>query len=281
MNIHIVGCGDIGIRVARRYRDRGEAVVGWVRSPERAKVLAGEGVEPQVRDLDKRPPAIDAERIFWFAPPPRLGVSEPRLRSWLDQLNAGQRRLVYISTSGVYGDCGQRWIDEDEPLKPATDRARRRLDAEQALQEMPLGMLDAIVLRVPGIYGPGRLPIKRLQQQLPVVDEPDAPRWTNRIHAEDLADVALAAMDRGVPGRCYNVSDGHPSTMCDYFTRCAKLLNLPEPPRIRLAEAEQKLTPQLLSFLEESRRMSNRRMIEELGIHPRYSDLESGLPACL
>lgn len=276
-----MGCGDVGRRLARRLIEQGQNVVGWVQSADSVQALRKEGIDARQIDLDRLAPDIRDSQIYWFAPPPKQGLSDPRLRRWIDGLDFAPRRVVYISTTGVYGDCGQRWIDEDEPLNPKSDRARRRLDAEQALQRAPAGLLDAVILRVPGIYGPGRLPIARLRKALPVVDEPDAPRWTNRIHSEDLADAALAAMHRGLPGRAYNISDGHPSTMSDYFTRCARLLKLPEPRRITMAEAEAELSPQMLSFVSESRRISNRRMIEELGYRPRYQDLQGGLPSCL
>lgn len=278
----IVGCGDIGLRVARRLRERGEAPALIVRSAASAGALRTEGFEVQALDLDRETPVFDAEQVYWFAPPPAQGREDPRLRRWLAGLSPQPaRRIVYISTSGVYGDCAGRWIDEDEPLKPQTDRGHRRLDAERALSEFARHSTGAVmVLRVPGIYGPGRLPVERLQQHLPVVREDEAP-WTNRIHAEDLASVALAAMDHGAAGRAYNVSDGQPTTMSDYFVRCARLLNLPEPPRVSMQEARARLTPAMLSFLEESKRLVNRRMLEELGVVLRYPDLAAGLPGCL
>jgi len=279
----IIGCGDVGLRVARRLRDSGIAVTGLVRSESSAAALQAEGIDTRTGDLDSDTVVLPAaDRIFWFAPPPTHGTQDPRLRralACLDQRTP--RRLVYISTSGVYGDCQGRWIDESESLKPQTDRGRRRLDAEQVLAEFgERTRCEVVILRVPGIYGPGRLPVERLRRQLPVVQESECP-WTNRIHANDLATIALAAMDRGRPGAAYNVADGRPTTMTDYFTRSARLLGLPEPPRITLAEARLQLTPALLSFLEESKRLLTRRMHEDLRVELRYPDLASGLPTCL
>jgi nucleoside-diphosphate-sugar epimerase len=281
--ILIVGCGDIGQRVASRLQASGSPVVGIVRSVASAAELATLALPAQVLDLDRDADGLPAaEQLFWFAPPPATGNGDPRLRRGLEAMRkAVPRRVVYLSTSGVYGDCDGRWIDEDEPLDPRSDRGRRRLDAEQALAEFAQQTgCEAVTLRVPGIYGPGRLPIERLRRGLPVVQESECP-WTNRIHADDLADVAIAAMNRGRPGTAYNVADGHPTTMTDYFSRCARLLGMPEPRRIPLAEARKELTPALLSFLEESKRLLNTRMRQDLQIVLRYPDLAAGLASCL
>lgn len=279
----IVGCGDIGVRVARELVASGLRVTGQVRSEASRIALQSEGIDAQAIDLDTTAAGLStAELVFWFAPPPATGVTDPRLHRALDGLDAARapRRLIYISTSGVYGDCAGRWIDEDEPLKPQTDRGRRRLDAEQALLALALrSACEVVILRVPGIYGPGRLPIERLQRRLPVVHESECP-WTNRIHSEDLASVAIAAMRRGRAGAAYNVADGHPSTMTDYFSRCAELLGFAQPERIGLSEARKRLTPALLSFLDESKRLRTERMQSELQVRLRYPDLAAGLASC-
>lgn len=277
----IVGCGDVGLRVARRLRRLGLEAAGAVRSQASADELSAQGVPARLVDLDSLVALPAADLVFWFAPPPERGLTDPRLRGALERWRTPPRRIVYISTSAVYGDCQGRWIDEDEPLKPQSDRGRRRLDAESALDEFSSRHGgERVILRVPGIYGPGRLPLQRLRQQLPVVCEEESP-WTNRIHADDLAAAAIAAARLGRNGRAYNISDGRPTTMADYFSRCAELLGLPPPPRVTLAVARQQLTPPMLSFLEESKRLSNRRMIEELQFTLHYPDLASGLPACL
>lgn len=277
----IVGCGDLGLRVARQLLERGGRLGAVARSAASAGALIAQGIPAQALDLDSGAMLPPASEVYWFAPPPERGICDSRLRRWIDELERAPRRIVYVSTSAVYGDCGGRWIAEDEPLKPQTDRGRRRLDAEQALRQLAANRgTDIRILRVPGIYGPGRLPLERLRQGLAVVREEECP-YTNRIHIDDLARVALAAMQGGRPGAVYNVSDGHPTTMTDYYCRCARLLGLPEPERVTLAEARASFTPALLSFLEESKRLCNRRMIEELGLSPRYADLDAGLPSCL
>ncbi|HXG28538.1 MAG TPA: NAD-dependent epimerase/dehydratase family protein, partial [Nevskiales bacterium] len=224
------------------------------------------------------PPLAQAS-VFYLVPPPKQGDGDPRLERFLAAL-PDARALVYLGTSAVYGDCGGAWVDETAPLKPGTARGRRRLAAERlALDWGARRNVPVMILRVPGIYGPGRLPRARLEKGLPVLREDDSP-WTNRIHADDLATAALCVAERGAPGAAYNVSDGQPTTMADYFNRCADLLGLPRPPPVSRAEAQARLTPEMLSFLEESKRLDTRRL-RALGWVPRYPSLAEGLPACL
>jgi nucleoside-diphosphate-sugar epimerase len=273
----VVGCGDIGLRVARRLHALGCEVTGIVSRTESLARLAGAPVQARALDLDQAPPSARlpaAAWTFWFAPPPGEGTRDPRLRRWLPQLLA--TRLIYISTSGVYGDCQGRWIDEDEPLQPRSERGRRRLDAENALRaDHP----DCVILRVPGIYGPGRLPEARLRAGLPVLRPEESP-YTNRIHAEDLAEAALHAAVHGRPGRAYHVADGHPGTMADYFCQVARRLGLPEPRQVSREEAQRVFTPAMWSFMEESKRLKTDRLRAELHFTPRYPSLVEGLAAC-
>jgi nucleoside-diphosphate-sugar epimerase len=281
----IVGCGDLGRRLARQWRAGGRSVTGLVRSPESAAGLAAWGAAPLVADLDRDalPPLPTAgAQVFYFAPPPPHGRTDPRMGRFLAACaRDGQpARIVAISTTGVYGDCRGDWVDEQRPANPQVDRARRRWDAEQQLRawrEHRGGEL--VILRVAGIYGPGKLPLERLRQGLPMIPEHEAP-WTNRIHIDDLVQVCLAAMQRAPDGALYNVSDGHPGNMTDYFNRVADLAGLPRPPLVPLAEAEGRLSAGLLSYLGESRRLRNDRMLRELGIELRYPALQLGLPAC-
>jgi nucleoside-diphosphate-sugar epimerase len=241
-------------------------------------VLEGDLDQPaRLESLETTAPRV----LYYLAPPPASGDDDPRLRNWLRSRQPLPRRFVYISTSGVYGDCGGAWINEDCPLNPRSERGKRRLAAENQLRAWSREQgVDLIILRVPGIYGPGRLPVERVRQGVPVLIEADAP-WSNRIHADDLAVACLAAARRGQSGQAYNISDGHPTTMTDYFWRIADLYALPRPPAISMTEARRVLTASMLSFLEESKRLDTRRMREELGVEPRYPDLASGLPACL
>jgi len=281
----IIGCGYIGRRVAAAYQARGEGVRALVRSPESARDLAGRGIEALALDLgqgDLAPLAAAGERVFHFAPPPPQGRRDLWTRRLVEAFDSQGHpaRLVYISTTGVYGDCAGDWVDENRPPNPGADRAWRRLDAEETLREWSQRSGGALViLRVAGIYGPGVLPLERIRQGLPLVRAEEAP-YTNRIHADDLVALCLAAMDCGPSGGLYNASDGHPSSMTDYFLRVADLAGLPRPPLLPLVEAEGKLSAGMLSYLRESRRLSNHRMLTELGVSLRYPSLAEGLPAC-
>ncbi len=286
-HIFIVGCGDIGYRVAKLEQTAGQPVSALSRSDLSAAKLNQYGINPIRGDLDK-PASLhelpgDVKVLYYFAPPPAEGEDDPRLTALLCALERQTlpRRIVYISTSGVYGDCGGAWVDETLPVNPRSDRGRRRAAAEKCLLDWS-GQhgVAVVILRVPGIYGPGRLPVERIRRGIPVLREEESP-WSNRIHADDLAQACVLAARKGSAGAIYNVSDGNPTTMTDYFHRVADLFGLPRPPAISMAEARITLGPGILSFLEESKRLDNRRMLEELGVSLRYPDLAKGLPSCV
>ncbi|MFZ5594704.1 MAG: SDR family oxidoreductase [Pseudomonadota bacterium] len=283
----IIGCGDIGRRVAALWNARGGTVSALARTPQSVRLLTDNGIRPINSDLDqpaslRNLPVKDA-LLFYFAPPPGEGDADPRLRSTLAALTPENppKRIVYISTTGVYGDCQEAWITEETPAHPRSARGARRLDAENALRDWQNDTsVPVVILRVPGIYGPGRLPVDRIKQGIPVVCEEESP-YSNRIHADDLARICIAAAEQGRAGEVYNVSDGHPTTMTDYFHRVADLLALPRLPAISMAEARHRLSPGMLSFLEESKRIDNRKMLRELGVELLYPTLEEGLAGCL
>jgi nucleoside-diphosphate-sugar epimerase len=280
----IIGCGYMGRRVIERAADPSQ-ITGLVRSAESAAGIAALGARPLQGDLDADTlPVLPsrAAQVLYLAPPPADGTTDTRMAHFLAATarDGEPARIVYVSTTGVYGDCGGAWVDERRPARPEADRARRRYDAEQQLRawrERSGGEL--VILRVAGIYGPGKLPIARLKKGLPMVAEAEAP-WTNRIHADDLATVLLAALARGRDGEAYNACDGHPGNMADYFNRVADLAGLPRPPVIAGEQAGEQLSAGLRSYLAESRRLSNRKMLEELGVTLRYPSLDEGLPAC-
>jgi nucleoside-diphosphate-sugar epimerase len=281
----IVGCGYIGESVATQMLAKGEAVSAIVRSDERTKNLRSLGVFVLQLDLDTSPLPMGCtldQTIFYFAPPPPINTLDTRMQSFLEGLAmSGQpTRIEYISTTGVYGDCSGNWIDETQPANPQVDRAKRRWHAEQLLQgwRATTGG-ELVILRVGGIYGPGKLPLTRLQKGLPMIAEKEAP-WTNRIHADDLVQVCLAAMARGIDGEVYNVCDGTPGNMTNYFNRVADIAGLQRPPLIDPEQALDTLSPGLLSYLSESRRISNQKMLDQLGVKLRYPSLEDGLPSC-
>ena len=285
--ILIIGCGDVGLRVARQQQAEGHRVTALARSARSAELQAAQGIQTIRGDLDDPAtlstlPTQDA-RVYYFAPPPSTGNCDSRMTNFLRAIadQALPARVVLISTSGVYGDCQGAWVSEERAPQPDTERASRRLDAEQQLRAW--GKRHAVcivILRVPGIYGPGRLPEKRLRAREPVLHEAQSP-WSNRVHIVDLMRACVAAGERGQAGAVYNISDGHPSTMTDYFNRVADALGLERPPQISLAQARVDLSPGMQSYLAESKRLDNRRMREELGVLPQYPDLARGLAACL
>ncbi|MCG7923751.1 MAG: SDR family oxidoreductase [Candidatus Thiodiazotropha lotti] len=285
MGVTIIGCGDIGTRLALAYRKSALEVTGWVATDESAGRLMQQGIKVQQIDLDQQsPPAtrLAGELLFYFVAPPPSGVVDgrvSRLIASIDQTSQPEK-IVYLSTSGVYGDCQGGWVDETREPNPTVDRAKRRLDAEQQWQAWSQRTgVPLVILRVAGIYGPGKLPIERLKRGLPMVTEADSP-ITNHIHSLDLVEIAAAAMERGRDGAIFNVCDGRPESMTRYFDRVADYLQLPRAPQISMQEARRQLSPGMLSYLAESRRLSNRKLLEELGVVLRYPELEQGLPAC-
>lgn len=285
-NVFIVGCGYLGARVAALERAAGAAVAALARTADAADRLRALGIAPVDGDLDRpaalgRPPFAGND-LYYFVSPPARGVTDPRVTACLSVLTEGNRprRIVLLSTTGVYGDCQGAWVNEDRPPHPRADRARRRLDAETTLRGWSAKTgVPVVILRVAGLYGPGRLPVARLQSGEPVLREEESP-WSNRIHVDDLAAACVAAMRRGQPGAVYIATDGHPSTLTDYFNRVADTLGIARPPPVSMAEARERLSEGLLSYLAESKRLDNRRLRQELGVELRYPDLASGLPSC-
>ncbi len=286
-DVLIIGCGYIGTRVAVREIQDGKRVRALARSPEARRRLRAVGVESLPGDLDQ-PAALSSLRatatiVYYFAPPPSRGTRDPRMRAFLSTLGTETlpERVVLISTTGVYGDCAGRWINEGYPTNPEAERAHRRLDAEHALRAWSQTVaIPVVILRVPGIYGPDRLPVQRLKKRLPVLREQDSP-WSNRVHAHDLVEACVAAADRRCAGGIYNISDGHPSTMTDFFNRVADALNLLRPPQVSREQAKKMLSAEMWSYLQESKRIDNTKMREVLGVTPRYPTLEAGLPSCV
>lgn len=282
----IIGCGDIGERVAAELQRQGYRVQATARHDQRAAELEKRGIIPIVADFDQRDALplipVHEQRLFYFMPPQGGGTIDARMMNFCRQLQPDHcpRRVVYISTSGVYGDCGGALVTEETPVNPQTSRAKRRVSAENQLREQAdrLGF-ELIILRVTGIYGPGRLPLRQLHQGHQVVRPEEAPP-TNRIHSLDLVRVCLAAMERGETGDIFNVCDGQPSSMSAYFIEVARLYGLPEPEQLSWDEAQQVINPLTLSFLKESRRMDNSHLLEKLQLTLQFPDLVSGLAAC-
>jgi len=284
-NLLIVGCGDIARRalpeLQRRYR-----VAALARSSDPA--LAACGVELIEGDLDD-PASLAAlagraERVVHLAPPGNSGATDTRTRNLLAALGPRGRgvmlpqRFVYISTSGVYGDCAGEWVDETRPPNPQTERAKRRLDAERKLAEWgERERVGIVVLRVPGIYASDRLPLERIARGTPALrDEEDM--YTNHIHAEDLAAILIAALESNNARGLYNASDDSAIKMGDWLDLVAGRAGLARPQRVSREEAARRVPAELFSFMSESRRLVNRKMKAELGVRLRYPTVADGVP---
>ena len=285
-SVLVTGCGDIGERVAGLERSAGRRVTGLIRSEASARRLRAAGIQPLMADLDVsaslRDLPVKNALIYYFAPPPGKGVTDPRMETFVSILDSSElpKRVVLISTTGVYGDCRGEWVTEDRPANPQADRAKRRLAAETVLRRWSeKNSVPIVILRVPGIYGRGYLPEERLRARDPVLHEEESP-FSNRIHADDLARACFIAGHHANPGTLYNVSDGHPTTMTDFFYRVADAFGIPHPPAITLEQARRRLGAEMLFYLAESKRIDNRRMREELGVELMYPDLAAGLPSC-
>ncbi len=283
--VFIVGCGDIGLRVARLWGGEGAPVSALARSPESALRLEERGIAPVPGDLDEPSTLVDlplqSSLVYYLAPPPEGGDADPRMRAFLDRIPPGEEpeKIVYMSTTAVYGDLHGEWATEETPPAPGTARGRRRLDAERAVLSWgKRRILPVVILRVAGIYGPGRLPLDKVRKRTPVIAGSESP-CSNRIHADDLARVCVAAAKRGRGGAVYNVSDGQPGTISQYYCAVADRLGVPRPPEVTMSEARRVMSEAMLSYLSESKRVDNRKMREELGVELLYPDLESGLAA--
>jgi nucleoside-diphosphate-sugar epimerase len=281
----IIGCGDIGLRVAQALPNR-VRVLALTSSANRTADLRSRGVIPLLGNLDD-PASLQrlaglAHRVLHLAPPPGEGWEDPRT---LALTRALRRRsppssLVYGSTSGVYGDCQGAFATENRATNPDTPRARRRVDAEGAVRFLGRSAgVRSSILRIPGIYAPDRVggtPRGRLEKGTPVLRAEDDV-YTNHIHADDLARACIAALWRGQSQRIYNVSDDTMLKMGDYFDMAADLYGLPRPPRIARDTAPSQLSLMLLSLMSESRRLVNVRLKRELGLQLRYPTVEAGL----
>jgi nucleoside-diphosphate-sugar epimerase len=283
----IVGCGDIGLRVLR-VLSPGWRVLALTSQPARRAALRQAGATPLVGDLDD-PATLGrlgglADAVLHLAPPPQTGDGDPRSRHLMAALARGGRvrRVVYASTSGVYGDAAGARVDETRAPAPATSRARRRASAEALWRWYGRRCgVTVTILRVPGIYAldrPGGDPRDRVRRGVPVLQAADDV-YTSHIHADDLARACVAALHRGLAQRVLNVCDDTQMRMGDYFDLVADRHGLARPPRLSLAAAQARLSPMTLSFMRESRRLDNRRLKRELRLRLRYPTVAEGLAA--
>jgi nucleoside-diphosphate-sugar epimerase len=280
----IVGCGYVGKRLAERLANHWD-LHAIVRSESSARNMPGLALTPIDLDVCELPPElVRAARnamVLYLVPPPGQGVSDSRLERFLGSLgSAVPAMILYMSTTGVYGDCGGSLVNEQSPTRPGNDAARRRVAAEDCVAQFcDANRCRSVVFRVPGIYGPGRLPIARLTRGEPIIRPQDAPPG-NRIHVDDLVSACVAAAQQPVSGT-FNISDGNHASSTAFIEATASLAGLPPPQQIPVAEARGQISPGMLSFLCESRRVDNRRMLEELNFPLRYADYRIGIRASL
>jgi nucleoside-diphosphate-sugar epimerase len=275
----LIGCGDVGMRLlpllCPRFR-----VFALTRDAGRAADLRAAGAVPIVADLDQ-PASLARLRglapyVVHLAPPRPDGAVDVRTRNVTAILPEGAH-LVYVSTTGVYGDCGGALVDETRPVAPRNARAARRVDAERVLRAWAQRTKSsAAILRVPGIYAADRLPLKRLQEGTPAL-LPEDDVYTNHIQADDLARIVALALFRARPGRVYHATDDTRLKMGDYFDAVADAFHMARPPRLERAALRAAVSPMLLSFMSESRRLDNTRMRRELGVRLRYPDVYHAL----
>ena len=297
--ILIVGCGDIAMRVAPLLR-KNYRLFGLVRNVARHDELRAAGIIPLPGNLDGRQSlhrlAGLANIVLHFAPPASsanlllnsplskggnggIPLTDTRTKNLLAVLARGRlpQQLVYISTSGVYGDCGGEVVAETRPLNAHNPRAQRRMDAEKQIRTWAKKTgVHASILRVPGIYAADRLPLQRLQQGTPAILE-NEDSYTNHIHADDLARCVVAAIRHAKPNRVVHTSDDSQLKMGEYFDAVADAFGLTRAPRVTRAEAQRVLSPMLLSFINESRRLTNTRMKRELKVVLSYPTVADAL----
>jgi nucleoside-diphosphate-sugar epimerase len=290
----IIGCGDIAFRAAALLRAR-YRLLGLCRRSENRALLRSHGIIPVSGDLDRRQSlgklAGMAHAVLHLAPPPAHGKRDMRTANLLAALSAHAahantkaamlpHRLVYISTSGVYGDCQGAVVDETRGINPQTGRALRRVDAERQLRDWARRSgVKVSIFRVPGIYACDRIPLDRVRAGTPAL-LPEMDSYTNHIHADDLARIIVTALRRALPGRIYHACDDSELKMGEYFDLIADKFGLPHPPRVSRAQAEERISPGLLSFMRESRRLANRRLKQELRVKLRYPTVKEGIARC-
>lgn len=287
----LVGCGSIALRAAPLLRVH-YRLLGLSRRLENHDQLRLCGITPVFGDLDK-PKSLNrlagiAHAVLHLAPPPNHGERDMRTTNLLAALTKRPtikeimlpQQLIYISTSGVYGDCHGALIDETYPINPRTKRSMRRADAEKQVRNWGLrNRVRVSILRVPGIYAADRLPLARLQERTPIL-LPDEDCYTNCIHADDLVRIIFAALRYAKPGRIYHACDDSRLKMGDYFDLIADRSGIPRPPRVARAYANEHISAGILSYMEESRQLMNIRIKNELHVNLRYPTVAEGITAC-
>lgn len=282
----ILGCGDIGRRVIIGLLSQGHnetdiiGLINSIKSTQRCTELGVIGLRFDLDNLNRNLSFCSRSHVYYMIAPQKSGVTDDRTNSLLTHFTENDIRpekVVLISTTGVYGDCDGEWVTEQSVTQPETERGKRRLDSEQ--QWLTWGKkkhVPVVVLRVPGIYAHSRLPRERIEKGIPVV-RPQECGYTNRVHADDLALMCIMAMRKGKAGNIFNATDGAPGKISEYLQEAAKVLNLKPLPEISMSEGKTKLSSGMLSYLNESRKISNEKILNTLDINLRYPDFREGL----
>ncbi|MDH3325621.1 MAG: NAD(P)H-binding protein [Gammaproteobacteria bacterium] len=286
INTWIIGCGNTGQRVSKLLQKKSINISATSHSSKSIKHLESLGVRVFPANLDE-PTSLSKldtnnANIYYFAPPAPMGEKDQRMSNFLDSLDSGSppKRIVYISTSGVYGDHNGEWITEQTTAAPHNARSKRRLHAEELIKQFcDDHSTEYMILRVAGIYDFKKLPLNRIDAGLKVLKADIAPA-SNRIHGADLANICLAAMQSEHSNDTFNVADGNPSSITDYFIQTARLFSLTLPQEISWTKAQDELSPEMLSYLTESKKIDATYMLDKLGISLLYPTLAEGLVAC-
>lgn len=283
--LFIAGCGYIGSRVARSAAAAGYTVHCMVRTAEKAAELRADGFDVSTCALDAPDEMQGTDltgcQLLYLVPPPGGGTVDRRARNFINSIPAGcaPDRIVYISATSVYSARNGEIVTEESETVPLTVMGKRRLDAENAFREYGRAAgVPVIVLRVSGIYGPGRLPLTQISNGQPLLLESESGP-SNRIHADDLATVCLAALEKGEDGDIFNVSDGSPCSMTAYFNAVADALGMPRQPQVTMEEAHKVMMPLMLSYVSDSRIVDNHKMLEKLSVTLRYPSMQQGIAA--
>ncbi len=283
-----MGCGYIGKKIAHILQQKKIKFQCFVNTDTSKKKCEFAGFDTIEFNLDECDVGLNEKikstfihsTLAYLAPPQAKGKTDLRMANFiamLETLNAPPEKIILISTTGVYGDCQGQWIDEAQPLNPQADRAHRRVSAETQLQEYcEKKQRQYIILRVPGIYAADKLPLKRIKSGEPIVSAADS-GFTNRIQADDLSAFCVEALVDDVASGIYNCCDGNPSTMNDYFMKVADAMNLSRPEEISLLQAKKELSAGMLSYLAESKRISNKKLLTHFKTTFKYKNLDEGL----
>jgi len=282
----IIGCGDVGQRIVGQLLFDGamaSSITGVVRSHDSANAVDALGVSCQKIDFDQIGNDLSLLKdahCFYLVPPQTSGVTDQRSRNLITELekqNVSPKKVVLISTTGVYGDCNGEWVTEQSLAQPQTERGQRRLDSEQQWLNWAEGhSIPILVLRVPGIYANSRIPRERIIKRTPVVKASEC-GFTNRVHADDLAMIAMTAMNSNRDKEVYNATDGTPGKISDYLQTACRILGHKSLPEISMEEAKKELSSGMLSYLSESRKISNKKMLDQLEVTLRYPNYVEGL----